>query len=204
MESKEFSMELAQIDYKLGGALSYPAYRELVQHLVDNNSTSGDTSNEKYADYTRINQQRMKRLDKTIKLLPEAIRKLQLIAEKQTWLVLTESWCGDAAQNIPVLNRLAALNPNIELKLLMRDENPDIMDQFLTNGARSIPKLIILNSQEEVLGTWGPRPETVQQLVIDKKNAPDDMKEIYSIKIQKWYNANKGIDLQKEIINLLD
>ncbi len=204
MESKEFSMEIAQIDYKLGEALSYPAYRELIQCLVDNNSTSGDTSNEKYADYTRINQQRMKRLDKTIKLLPDAIRKLQLISEKQTWLVLTESWCGDAAQNIPVLNRLAAINPNIELKLLMRDENPDIMDQFLTNGARSIPKLIILNSQEEALGTWGPRPEAVQQLVIDKKNAAEDMKEIYSIKIQKWYNANKGIDLQKEVMNLLD
>ena len=130
------------IEDGIQGGQTYLAYRELVAMLVVEGKTTGIEQREDLIDYTALNERRMRRWDKTLKIAPEAIARTANTTEKVTWVVLTESWCGDAAHVIPVLNKLAELNPGVTLKIVMRDKNEALMDQFLTNGGRSIPKLI--------------------------------------------------------------
>ncbi|WP_245949482.1 thioredoxin family protein [Echinicola strongylocentroti] len=137
-------------------AQNYSDYRALIDRLLLENKTTGDNHSEAMMDYTRINVQRMKRWDKTAKVSETAAASVQKIDRNQVWLVLTEAWCGDAAQNIPYIEKLAGLNDKIQLKYILRDENLEVMDEFLTNGGRSIPKLIALDAASlEILFTWG-------------------------------------------------
>lgn len=200
----EMDLEQELIDYKLDETFSYELYRKLIDELLLNNRTTGPNQSENYIHYTKMGQQRMKRLDKTVKLLDESIKAVNAIDKDQIWLVLTEAWCGDAGQNIPVIHKMAALNPKVELHLHLRDEQLEIMDQFLTNGGRSIPKLIILDKETlEVLGTWGPRPQELQDMVLQHKTNPTMTGEEFAIATQKWYNEDKGESVQREIIELL-
>jgi hypothetical protein len=118
------------------------------------------------------------------------------------WLVITEGWCGDAAQNIPVIEKIAEANRGIETRYLLRDENPELMDRFLTNGSRSIPKLIAIDRKTlEILGTWGPRPELAQALFEQQKSAGLGKPEIIE-NIQRWYLQDRGRSLQGELADL--
>jgi len=145
----------------------------------------------------------MKRLDHTVEVIPELKEYVQRISAPQTWLVITEGWCGDAAQIIPVLNKVAELNKNIQLKFLLRDENLELMDKYLTNGrSRSIPKIIVLDENNEELFNFGPRPKELQELFYQMKaNAIDNN----SIKeeMHRWYAKDKTITTQYEIFKLL-
>ncbi|MEO8772699.1 MAG: thioredoxin family protein, partial [Gelidibacter sp.] len=167
--------------------------RSLMAELVDKKSTTGLDKSEEMVAYTVLNEQRMKRWDKTIKVSTESQEKITAFTGDVTWLVLTEVWCGDAAHVIPVINKVAVLNDNIHLKLVLRDENDALMQQFLTNGGKSIPKLIMIdNISGEVLNTFGPRPIAASTLVADyitKHGAvTDELKE----NLQMWYNKDKG------------
>ncbi|MCR9253264.1 MAG: thioredoxin family protein [bacterium] len=200
----EMDLEQELIDYKLDETFSYELYRKLIDELLLNNRTTGPNQSENYIHYTKMGQQRMKRLDKTVKLLEESTKAVNAIEKDQIWLVLTEAWCGDAGQNIPVIHKMASLNPKVELHLHLRDEQLEIMDQFLTNGGRSIPKLIILDKETlEVLGTWGPRPQELQDMVLQHKANPTMTGEEFAIATQKWYNEDKGESVQREIVELL-
>ncbi len=198
--TKELNIDRKRLD----SAYTYDAYRELVVELVEKKMTSGPKQHEDLAHYTEMNNQRMKRVDKTTQITESLAEEIKKIKEPQTWILLTESWCGDAAYNVPVINKLAALNDLIELKLFFRDENADIMDRYLTNGGRSIPKLVIFpkDSMKE-LGTWGPRPAELQVIYDDWKNDPNKVpyKE-FNVTIQKWYAKNKGVAMQTEIEEL--
>lgn len=195
----------------LANALSYTEYRELTDRLVAENKTTGPNQSEAMLHYTKMNGVRMKRLDKTTKLTDDSINLLSQIDQPQTWLVLTEAWCGDAAQVLPVMNKFAAANTNIDLKLIMRDEHLDIMDAYLTNGARSIPKLIVIDQQsEEVVSTWGPRPAEVQKMVMDakvesKKIENDEERKAFNdevkVDVQRWYTKDKTIKIQQELLD---
>ena len=195
----------------LANALSYTAYRELTDRLVAENKTTGQNQSEAMLHYTKMNGVRMKRLDKTTKLTEDSLNMLSQIDQPQTWLVLTEAWCGDAAQVLPVMNKLAEANANIDLKLIMRDEHLDIMDAYLTNGARSIPKLIVIDQQsEEVISTWGPRPVEVQKMVMDakvesKKIENDEDRKAFNdelkVEVQRWYIKDKTIKIQQELLD---
>src|SRR5690606_10978713 len=132
-------------------------YLKLVNELVAEKGTTGSEQSEERISYTKLNASRMRRLDKTTVIPRTDIEAFRGCAEKQTWLVLLESWCGDAAQAIPVLNKIAQEVPAIDLKILLRDENPELMNLFLTDGSRSIPKLIVLDEAYGVVGSWGPR-----------------------------------------------
>src|SRR5690606_23256945 len=121
-------------------------------------------------NYTMLNERRMKRWDKTVKVSDEVIESLSNLKENITWLVLTESWCGDAAHVIPVIHKIAELSNNISLKLVYRDENEALMNEFLTNGSKSIPKLIMIdNHSGDVIDTFGPRPSKATELVNNYK-----------------------------------
>ncbi len=182
---------------------TYKEYRELVNTLyAEGKSTSKDDSKE-LVDFTKLNISRMKRLDKTTVLPEEIVEKIKAIDRKVEWLVLSEGWCGDAAQNLPVINAISELNENIDLKIVLRDENPDLMDEFLTNGSRSIPKLIQVEN-DEVTATWGPRPSVATQMVKEYKAEHGKVTAEFKKDLQIWYNKNKAENLMEDILELLN
>ncbi|WGH74342.1 thioredoxin family protein [Tenacibaculum tangerinum] len=192
------------IQNSLEKALSYNEYKNLVSSLLAEGKSTGPNQSDDLLHYSKLNDKRMKRLDKTLQLTEETLAKIKEVKEPQTWLVITEGWCGDAAQNLPVLNKIAAENPNIHLKLVLRDENLALMDEFLTNGSRSIPKLITLNKENEVLNTWGPRPTTATQMVADYKEKHGSLDADFKTDLQVWYNKNKGENMQEDILSMLE
>lgn len=194
-------------------ALPYEAYVALVNRLLLENKTTGQDHSPALLQYTELNQVRMARLDKTTKLSEDILHKLAQFSRKEIWLVLTEGWCGDAAQIVPVLAKIADHSPYIDLRLILRDEHLDIMDAFLTDGVRAIPKLLVLDAETlEVLRTWGPRPAAPQQMVLEAKAKMQEMSDHAAQKaffdavkteVQKWYARNKTQGIQEEIGDLV-
>jgi hypothetical protein len=186
-------------------AKTYVSYRKMIDQLLAENKTTGSIHTEAYLEYTRMNVKRMNRWDKTAKISAVIEKEIKSIHIPLTWLVITEAWCGDAAQNIPFLAKLADVNPKIELKLILRDEHPELMDEYLTDGARSIPKLIILTEDlADVIGTWGPRPEILQDRL--KAYKLDDLgvsPEQFSEGTHLWYSKDKNESLERELTELL-
>lgn len=185
-------------------AYTYASYRELLDNLLQQGKTTGTNQSESMVNYATLNERRMKKWDKIGKITPELMDKLMSIDQKMTWLVVTEGWCGDAAQNLPFLKKMAELNPNIDLRFVLRDENLPLIDAFLTNGGRSIPKLIALDSELSVLGTWGPRPEPVQKAFLENKVSQERTGKEFTEYLHLWYAKDKGITLQGEILAILD
>ena len=145
MENQTMLSELDLVKRAADRGMNYAEYRTLVQNLAKDGQTTGVVQSEANINYTQLNDRRMSRWDKTLKLTNEVQEQIARMEANLLFLVLTESWCGDASPSLPVMNKIAELNPNIEFKIILRDENPELMDAFLTNGARSIPKLIILD-----------------------------------------------------------
>ncbi|WP_350286395.1 thioredoxin family protein [uncultured Croceitalea sp.] len=185
-------------------AISYEEYLALVSELAQANSNSGPEKTEALANYTQLNDRRMKRWNKTLKVSDEARALAEALNRKVTWLVLTESWCGDASPSLPVMNKLAQLNQRLDLKIVLRDENPELMDLFLTKGARSIPKLIALDSSTlQVLGEWGPRSTVPTKMVLDHKAEHGKLTAEFKQDLQVWYNKDKGQDIINDLMTLL-
>ena len=186
---------------------SYADYLALTEQLVAEGKTTGPNQSEAFAHYTKMNLVRMQRLDKTIHLNPDLVQAVRDLGSRYDWTVITEAWCGDAAQNLPIISALAEMNPAINLTLVLRDENLDLMDQYLTNGGRSIPKLLIYDKiTGKVVATWGPRPQPVQQMVMDYKHMDPATKPPYMEFVkeaQKWYNKDKTQTLQRELLEVL-
>ena len=191
------------IENSLQTAISYSDYRALVHTLLVEGKSTGPEQSEDLTNYSLLNDKRMKRLDKTIKISEENIQEFQKVKKPQTWLVLTEGWCGDAAQNLPVLNKIALNTANIDLKIILRDENLPLMDLFLTNGGRSIPKLIALDKDNNVIDSWGPRPKTATNMVADYKEKNGILDSQFKQDLQVWYNKDKGKSVQEDFIHLL-
>lgn len=176
-------------------SLSYEGFRDhLKQELIDGNS-------ELVNSYGELNDARMRRWEKTYSPSIE-LTNLLIQLEPQQWIVLAETWCGDAAQNIAQIAAMTAINENIELKILLRDENLDIMDQFLTNGGRAIPKLIAIDAQKNVLFQWGPRPQAIQDEFYRMKEEGITKAE-YTLELQKMYAKDKSKTLEKDFIRLV-
>ncbi len=195
----------AIIEESLKEAITYKEYIELVKTLVENESTTGLDKSEAMVNYTMLNDRRMKRWDKTVKVSDEAKRRLERFDKKVTWLVITESWCGDAAHVVPVINKIAELHSNIDLKLVLRDDNDELMNQFLTNGGRAIPKLIMLDKEtNEVLGTYGPRPSEATKMVNDFKQSHGKLTPEFKEDLQRWYNSDKGQNTIENLLQLLE
>ena len=190
------------IENSLKKAISYTDYRVLVSNLLADGKSTGPEQSEALTNYSLLNDRRMKRLDKTIKISEETILEFQKVKEPQTWLVITEGWCGDAAQNIPVINKIAETTDKINLKVVLRDENLELMDLFLTNGGRSIPKLIALNKDNNVIDSWGPRPTVATKMVADYKAEHGVIDAAFKQDLQVWYNKDKGLSVQEDFINI--
>src|SRR5690606_21925767 len=127
------------------------------------------------------------------------------LKKEYIWLVLSEGWCGDAAQILPILNKMAIITTNIELKIVFRDENEELMNMFLTNGGKSIPKLIILDRDTlNVYNSWGPRPKGAANLIKSYKEQYGVIDETAVTELQLWYLHDKGLSTQAEIIAMME
>jgi thiol-disulfide isomerase/thioredoxin len=183
---------------------SYKEYRTLVNTLVEHNSTSGSEKTKDLVEYTKLNDKRMKRWDKTLKIPENSKSQIKTFKSKVTWLVITESWCGDAAHILPVINKVAELNNNITLRIVLRDENKELMNQFLTNGNQSIPKLIMIaESTGEVINTYGPRPNLATKIVNDFKAENGKLTPEFKQDLQMWYNKDKGQSIVEDLTKKL-
>lgn len=164
-----------------------------------------DLSNEcefKHYEKRKLNLHRTQKWLKIFKPSQELIDTVTLINSPQNWMVITESWCGDSAQSLPIIVKTADLNPRINLKIILRDSNPNIMDRYLTNGTKSIPKLIAFDEKGTELFLWGPRPAEAKNLIMKLKNEGLEKSEINK-QLHLWYAKNKGTAMEKELISLI-
>lgn len=184
--------------------MNFQAYKTYFESILEKGETERPApyDNPDYLDYTKLNWSRMNRWFKTAKLSGELLETINRIKEPQQWIVITEPWCGDAAHNIPFMEMIANHNPLISVSYELRDTEPFLIDQYLTNGTKSIPKLIIRDAHGKDLGTWGPRPEGCQKMYADllKEAAPFEK---VKVEIQNWYNADKGVAIQNELNALI-
>ncbi len=156
-----------------------------------------------YAKYLVINQQRVKRLTQRLHIEPETEMAALNAKPGTKWLILNEHWCGDGAQIVPVQAAIAlASKGRIEARVLFRDQNLELMDQFLTNGGRSIPKTIQLDSEFRVTTSWGSRPAEAQELVMRVKADPERA-HLYSEELHKWYAVDRQRAIQSELRMLM-
>ncbi len=191
------------IEKALPKSYSYAAYRNLISQLIKEGKSTGNTQSADLLHYSELNESRMNRLEKTIQITEEVQEQINQLDTKVTWLVISEGWCGDAAQILPIIYKMAELSENIDLKIVFRDENEALMNDFLTNGGKAIPKLIILDEENNVIGDFGPRPEPARKLIADYKMANGVVDEPIKVELQKWYLHDKGVTTQNEIMQLM-
>lgn len=185
-------------------SMSYQEYRDLVSTLAVEESTTGDVVSEALVDYTKLNDRRMKRWEKTLKVPSDLEDKIKAFDSKTKWIILTESWCGDAAHVMPVIDKVAEINDKVNVRVVLRDENDVLMNQFLTDGNKSIPKIIVLDDDtNEVLTTYGPRPSVATQIVNDFKKEHGKLTAEFKQDLQVWYNKDKGQTTIEDVTNLL-
>lgn len=162
---------------------------------------TGGNSTEAYLHYTDLNNARMDKWDKRYELSESLKMSLVNLKEEEEWVLISEGWCGDAAHSVPVIAKMAEFSDKVHLSILLRDENLELMDQFLTNGGRSIPKLIRYSSEGEVLGTWGPRPSAAQEIMLNGKAEGKEKADI-NVELQKWYSRDRGASIDQEFVEI--
>ena len=182
----------------------YLEYKKLVSDLLLENKSTGREQSEDLTHYSSLNETRMHRLDKTIKITDENNQKLKDLKGEYIWLVISEGWCGDAAQLLPIVDKMATESGKIEVRIVLRDENEDFMKLFLTNKSKSIPIVVIINKETgSVIGKWGPRPKGALTLIENYKKEFGVIDETVKTDLQIWYLHDKGLSTQDEIIALM-
>jgi hypothetical protein len=184
---------------------SYPEYRKLVADLLVDGQSTGSEQSESLTNYSKLNDARMNRLDKTIKLTDEIVLKLENLDHRYIWLVISEGWCGDAAQILPIINKMAlASNKKIDLRIVLRDENEELMSQYLTNSGKAIPKVIVICKEAGIVrADWGPRPKGASELITNYKKEFGVLDEKIKTDLQLWYLADKGVSVQEELMQII-
>lgn len=183
--------------------LSYEKYRDLVDSLLAENKTTGSDHSEALLNYSKLNVQRMNRVYKTAVLSEALVSSIKALKNRYRFLVISEGWCGDAAQLVPLFQKMAELVPaHIELKLVLRDTNLPLIDAHLTNGGRAIPKLLVLDDAGVLVAEWGPRPHILQLLLNEWKL---EVQDVYALaeKLHFWYAKDKTLTSQEELLVLI-
>lgn len=177
-------------------------YLSAFEHLLNSDNHSAPYTNPAYLDYVKLNHSRQKRWLKTGVLTQDIIAEVKKINGVQTWHVITEPWCGDAAHSIPFLKLISEHNPLITVKIVWRDTPPLLIEDYLTNGGKSVPKLVVRDADDNDLFTWGPRPEPCQKIYLEMKEIGASFDE-QKVALQNWYNTDIGGTLQKELLALI-
>ncbi|GAB4139565.1 MAG: thioredoxin family protein [Bacteroidia bacterium] len=191
MKYPEINEKLFQHSY------TWESYQDLLQQLMEENKTTGQDQSPSLVEYARINLQRNKRIEKTFQADQGSAEKILQIDRPLLLLMITEGWCGDAAQILAAVYHLSKLNAHLTTRVILRDEHPEVMDHFLTNGGRAIPVILAIEPEiYNVLGKWGPRPALLQELVQGWKN--EMTKTEMAEKIHGWYAKDKTVTTQRE------
>ena len=137
-------------------------------------------------------------------MTPEwAVEELEALGRSWNLMAIAEDWCGDASNLVPIFARLAEASPRVNFRILKRDENPELMDMYLTNGSRSIPIVVIMDEDFRPVGRWGPRPAELQEIVItEKRAARRPSSEIYK-DARQWYARDRGETTLREVMKVM-
>lgn len=179
--------------------MDFIAYQQLFQDILTDTHSRFPYDDPHYLNYTRLNWSRQERWLKVGVLNEELVELITSISTKQNWTIITEPWCGDASHSLPFIQRLSALNPLIKVDYQLRDSEPFLINSYLTRGSKSIPKLIIADAENTNLAVWGPRPAGCQ-LLYEQLVKDHVVMEQQKIALQQWYNADKGVSLQQELV----
>ena len=184
---------------------TYDEFIKESEQIINNTDETKLTGTDKiYHDYRKINLQRTNRITKTFKPNDAIVEMVKKIDKPQTWLVITEDWCGDSAQNLPYMIGYLQFNPLIKLRVILRDSNLEAIDEYFTEGnPRSIPKIVGFDAEGNELFIWGPRPKFAQDLVQQLK-AEGYSKEEFNKQLHTWYAKNKGAELEKELLAIFN
>jgi len=170
------------------------------QYLVNEENLLNSSEDFKYREYHELNERRMKRnnkiAEKSIQLNDAQVNQLT----NKKLLVITEGWCGDASQIVPFAVRIGE-KANMEVKLIYRDQNTDLMNEYLTNGGMAIPVIILVDENYNTINYFAPRPKEAQELMLSMK-AKDSPKDEISLALQKWYNKDRGGQVVAEILEM--
>ena len=181
--------------------MDFTHYLAKYKEILSQTNPEKPYDDEHFMEYVKLNQSRMNRWLKTGVLNPDLVSQVKNMQEKQNWVLITEPWCGDAAHLVPFIAKLSELNPLINLTIQLRDEDSEI-DNYLTNGGKSIPILIIRDEAGKDLAIWGPRPKTAQNYFTELKSQNKSFEEQKEA-LQFWYNQDKGASLQAELLEIL-
>jgi hypothetical protein len=180
--------------------MTYTTYVEIFEDLVAQQATTGPNQSPAMVEYTKMNLTRSNRMNK-VTVISDSLKKfVSSITTPLYFILITEPWCGDAAHSVPGIAALVKQNPLIDFRVFLRDEHPELMNQYLTNGGKAIPILIVLRQDTlEELFHWGPRPKEAQEIVMSYKKKGDFKKEDMVNDVFKWYNHDKNQTLMDEI-----
>lgn len=182
--------------------MNFQEYHALFSQILTSEKVESPYDNPEYLNYTKLNQSRQKRWMKNGVILDETKTIFAQLSIKQHWIIISEPWCGDASHIVAFLVKMAELNPLISYGIQLRDSAPYLIENYLTNGGKAIPKLIIRDENGNDIAVWGPRPEKAQKMFLELKASNTEYSE-QKIALQNWYNEDEGIEIQKEICALM-
>lgn len=181
--------------------MNWDKYIKEFEKVVDATNRTAPYDQLAYQEYAKLNLSRVNRWLKKDIFSEETKSTFASISSPQKWILITEAWCGDAAHIAPVLYKLSGLSDLIEFEIQLRDSDSEI-DNYLTNGGKAIPKLVVRDENGKDLFNWGPRPAECQVMVVEMKTM-DLSNQDKNMRIQQWYNMDKGAGIQKEIVEQL-
>jgi len=189
------------IQNKKDNIMKWAEYEKEFDSVLNGINTNEPYDQQVYLEYVKLNKSRINRWLKKDIITDETKEVFSSITSPQKWILITEPWCGDAAHSSPLIQMMAELSDNIELEVQLRDTD-SIIDDYLTNGGKSIPKLVVRDEQGNDLFTWGARPKECQEMVMEMKST-NLSPQAKNMRIQQWYNKDKGLTIQKEFLDLL-
>ncbi len=190
-------------DARFESGLTYGEYLQVLGRAAQQETRPEMTAVERNRlEYTRLNLQRTQRIAKTYRVSDPLRRALEAIDAPQRWLVISEPWCGDSAQCLPYIAAMAEAAPRVEMRILLRDQNLDVMDRYLTDGKRAIPLLVAADDQGRELFRWGPRPAPAAALFAEAQRAGTEKPEILEA-LHLWYGRDRGRTIDAELGALL-
>ena len=178
--------------------MNWKEYEQKFEEILTGNTKVGIYQEDDIQLYTKLNEARQSRWLEKVELLPELVALLQNLTAPQHWVVITEPWCGDASHITPIIHLLQSATYKVSIDFQLRDSASEI-EKYLYKGAKAIPILIVRDENGKDLFHWGPRPAPAQDLYIKLKGSYEPYEDM-KITLQKWYNNDKGVTLQKELL----
>ncbi len=180
-------------------AISFDEYIQIANERLENPANQNEIE---YKPYYELGLQRMSRTLKKLVIDEEQVNELKSKNFDGKILIISEAWCGDASATVPALIKF--FEGHNEVKIFLRDSDSSLIEQFLTNGTQSIPKVIILDKEFKVKNSWGPRPKFGHDLLLKYKADPENYtKDMFYNDLQIYYSRNRGKDAIQEILELL-